>query len=429
MPAVGLLPSGVAGFWGSYRLRGLGHAIPRAAGRVRRAGRRPPGWPAAPLRLLLAGAMAGLLADRRRLRGAALCSPRGSAAPPRRRAAAGFGLLAPAMLLAGVLESLGRAGRAARPRLRRRGGGWSSLERRRRRSRASGWCSPAPSRRAAAPSRSSCSAARRARWPPRSGSHDRIARSPTRLAVARGRRRAALAVLLVGARVRRRARAAAALLIPAYVPPRRPCSSAGARSTRPQLLVVNPASGPGAERDDAYARRRARARSAAGARVLGYVPHGLRRAPGRGRGRHRPLRGVVRGRRHLPRRGGRRRRAAPVLPRPRAARRARAAAARRAQPGHGARRAATSTSPTSSSPSRGPYAPTRRALERAPAGSTSSRPSASPSSSTARRASRRPRRARRRAGYVYATSGVLPHPWRTVPSSSEHAKELTALCD
>ena len=33
--AVGLLPSAVAGFWGSYRLRGLGHAIPRAAWGVR----------------------------------------------------------------------------------------------------------------------------------------------------------------------------------------------------------------------------------------------------------------------------------------------------------------------------------------------------------------------------------------------------------
>jgi hypothetical protein len=32
------------------------------------------------------------------------------------------------------------------------------------------------------------------------------------------------------------------------------------------------------------------------------------------------------------------------------------------------------------------------------------------------------------AGYVYATPGVQPNPWRTVPSLPEHDEELTALC-
>ena len=34
----------------------------------------------------------------------------------------------------------------------------------------------------------------------------------------------------------------------------------------------------------------------------------------------------------------------------------------------------------------------------------------------------------RGAGYVYATPGVQPNPWRTLPPSREHDRELRALC-
>jgi len=61
------------------------------------------------------------------------------------------------------------------------------------------------------------------------------------------------------------------LLVPAYVPPDEVIELA--RTVRPQLLVVNPASGPGAERQDAY-RTAVRDAQRAGARVLGYVPTG-----------------------------------------------------------------------------------------------------------------------------------------------------------
>jgi len=61
------------------------------------------------------------------------------------------------------------------------------------------------------------------------------------------------------------------LLVPAYVPPDEVLELA--RAVRPQLLVVNPASGPGAERQDAY-RTAVRDAQRAGARVLGYVPTG-----------------------------------------------------------------------------------------------------------------------------------------------------------
>ncbi|HEY6762197.1 MAG TPA: spherulation-specific family 4 protein [Baekduia sp.] len=63
-----------------------------------------------------------------------------------------------------------------------------------------------------------------------------------------------------------------AALIPAYVPPHELAALAGARP-RPRMVVVNPASGPGAERSDGYAGA-VRKLKAAGVRVLGYVPTG-----------------------------------------------------------------------------------------------------------------------------------------------------------
>ena len=59
-------------------------------------------------------------------------------------------------------------------------------------------------------------------------------------------------------------------LIPAYVPPHAIVELVRA-SSRPRLLVINPANGPGAAALPAY-RAAVRAAQRAGARVLGYVP-------------------------------------------------------------------------------------------------------------------------------------------------------------
>jgi hypothetical protein len=66
-------------------------------------------------------------------------------------------------------------------------------------------------------------------------------------------------------------------LIPAYVPPHALVELARA-SSRPRLLVVNPASGPGPEAVPAY-RAAVRAAQRAGARVLGYVHTGYGARP------------------------------------------------------------------------------------------------------------------------------------------------------
>ena len=109
IPAIGLLPSAAAGFWGSYRLRDLGHEIPRAAWGVRVGAPPPRGLGSAPLRLLLS-ALCELLALTAILSAALLLlTPWLGDADEAAGLLLGFGLLAPAMLLAGVLESLGRA--------------------------------------------------------------------------------------------------------------------------------------------------------------------------------------------------------------------------------------------------------------------------------------------------------------------------------
>jgi hypothetical protein len=61
------------------------------------------------------------------------------------------------------------------------------------------------------------------------------------------------------------------LLIPAYIPADAVLELA--RTVRPGLIVINPASGPGAEPDEAY-KQAVRAAQRAGGRVLGYVPTG-----------------------------------------------------------------------------------------------------------------------------------------------------------
>ncbi len=66
------------------------------------------------------------------------------------------------------------------------------------------------------------------------------------------------------------------MLLPAYVPP--DAVPELARAARPQLLVINPASGPGAARDPAYVAA-ARGAQRTGAHVLGYVPTGYGARP------------------------------------------------------------------------------------------------------------------------------------------------------
>jgi hypothetical protein len=110
VPAVALLPSAAAGFWAAYRLRDLGYAIPRAAWGVRVGAKPPTGLGSAPLQLLLSvlcelvALAAGLSAV------LVLLTPWLGEVQDTAGMLAGFGLLAPATLLAGVLESLGRGG-------------------------------------------------------------------------------------------------------------------------------------------------------------------------------------------------------------------------------------------------------------------------------------------------------------------------------
>jgi hypothetical protein len=109
VPAIGLVPSAVAGFWGSYRLRDLGYAIPRAVWGVRVGAPPPRGLGSAPLRLMLS-ALGELVAITAGLSAALLLlTPWLGDVDDAAGLLLGFGLLAPAMLLAGVLESLGRA--------------------------------------------------------------------------------------------------------------------------------------------------------------------------------------------------------------------------------------------------------------------------------------------------------------------------------
>ncbi|WP_272473242.1 spherulation-specific family 4 protein [Baekduia alba] len=61
-------------------------------------------------------------------------------------------------------------------------------------------------------------------------------------------------------------------LIPAYLPPHELTALVGA-ARRPRMVIVNPDSGPGARRSPAYAAA-VHALQAAGVRVLGYVPTG-----------------------------------------------------------------------------------------------------------------------------------------------------------
>ena len=80
---------------------------------------------------------------------------------------------------------------------------------------------------------------------------------------------AILIVILLTTRGAERRATCRTTLIPAYVPPHALVELVRA-SSRPRLVVINPASGPGAEASPAY-RAAVRDAQRAGARVLGYV--------------------------------------------------------------------------------------------------------------------------------------------------------------
>jgi hypothetical protein len=86
---------------------------------------------------------------------------------------------------------------------------------------------------------------------------------------------AGLAIAVVLALLHRggeRAATCRAALIPAYLPPHE-LAALARRPGRPQMVIVNPDSGPGARRSGAYGEA-VRALQAVGVRVLGYVPTG-----------------------------------------------------------------------------------------------------------------------------------------------------------
>jgi hypothetical protein len=108
VPALALLPSTVAGFWGGYHLWRIEHVIPRALLGVPAADVHARASPSAPLRTLL-GATARLVGLATVLSAALLLfTPWLAATPSRAGVLVGFGLLALATLLVGLLEVLGR---------------------------------------------------------------------------------------------------------------------------------------------------------------------------------------------------------------------------------------------------------------------------------------------------------------------------------
>jgi hypothetical protein len=100
---------------------------------------------------------------------------------------------------------------------------------------------------------------------------------PLLLAACAGAGLAIAVVLALVARGTERSGTCRAALVPAYLPPHElPALARGA--WRPRMVIVNPNSGPGARRSDAYADA-VRALQAAGVRVLGYVPTGYGSRP------------------------------------------------------------------------------------------------------------------------------------------------------
>lgn len=109
VPAIGLLPAAVAGFWGSFRMRDVGFALARSTAGVPVGARPPQGLASPPLRSLLV-ALAGLALIATVLSAVPLLLTSWLGAPADGAGLlAGFGLLAVVTLLAGVLEGLGRA--------------------------------------------------------------------------------------------------------------------------------------------------------------------------------------------------------------------------------------------------------------------------------------------------------------------------------
>ena len=249
VPALALLPSTVASAWAGHHLRHLEQAIPRSVSGI--AGERP---------VRTGSGVAAVRRPARRARPAAAARHGAVARPARAHAVAGagargaglllgFGLVALATLLVSLLEGMGRgrwalaavacaAAAEAAVRLAgsdpfaghrpRRGRDARHRPRAARRHRPAHPPGPHPGHRAVDPV---------------SGTARRQRGVILASATAAG---AILLVILLTTRAAERRPTCRTTLIPAYVPPHALVELVRA-SSRPRLLVINPASGPGAE--------------------------------------------------------------------------------------------------------------------------------------------------------------------------------------
>jgi hypothetical protein len=109
IPALALVPSTVASLWGGYHLRQLDRVILRAVSGVAVSDAPPQGLASQPLRVLL-GAIARVVCLTAALSAAfVLLSPSSGSTASSIGVLTGFGLLALAMMLVGLLESAGQA--------------------------------------------------------------------------------------------------------------------------------------------------------------------------------------------------------------------------------------------------------------------------------------------------------------------------------
>jgi hypothetical protein len=222
-------------------------------------------------------------------------------------------------------------------------------------------------------------------------------------------------------------RACREALIPAYLPPRE-LTRLVHRARRPRMVVVNPDSGPGARCSNAYISA-VRLLQAAGVRVLGYVPTGYGWRP-----RQAVLDDVNR---YMSWYGvdgvffDEAASEAGLVPHYRAlACDARREAARLVVLNPGVPPAPGYFEPADVVVTfEGSYAAYTAALRETPAWlARQRRDRVAHLVYGATRAQARSARERSAAGYLYATSGALPNPWRTLPPYLDEEGEVVATC-